>query len=123
MNTFHPPFSLFKMRHIKKTTKAKIKSHLRLLWLRSIERSQALQLANYSCQHCGVKQSKAKGREQKVEVHHKSHINNWDLIAEQIMDKLLCPVSELEVLCPICHREETNKQIEAEWNTETCDST
>ena len=105
------------MRHIKKTTKAKIRSHLRLLWLRSIERSQALQLAGYSCQHCGVKQSKAKGREQKVEVHHKSHINNWDLIAEEIMDKLLCPVSELEVLCPVCHREETNKQIEQEWKT------
>jgi len=106
------------MRHIKKTTKAKIKSHLRLLWLRSTERSQAMQLAGYCCQRCGVKQSKAKGREQKVEVHHKLGVCNWDLIAECIMDQLLCPVTELEVLCPNCHKEETDKQRENEWKKE-----
>ena len=87
-----------------KTTKAQIVSKLRRdLWLRSKERGSALKRDNYSCVDCGVKQSKAKGYEQKVEVHHKDGIANWDAIVDAIQTHLLCDPDDLETLCPECH--------------------
>jgi CRISPR/Cas system CSM-associated protein Csm3 (group 7 of RAMP superfamily) len=89
------------------TPKSQIRGALRQLWLRSRERAKALKDNNYTCQKCHVKQSKAKGKEQKVEVHHKEGVCNWEQILQCIYDQLLCDPSKLEVLCPICHKEET----------------
>ena len=85
------------------TSKSHIVHALRLLWLRSKERSEALKRAKYCCERCHVKQSVAKGKEQKIEVHHKNGIENWDEVIECIRKNILCDVDELEVLCPDCH--------------------
>ena len=61
--------------------------------------------ASYTCEKCGVKQSKAKGKEQKVEVHHEHGICNWDEIIDVIEEQLLCDPEYLQVLCPQCHLE------------------
>jgi predicted HNH restriction endonuclease len=89
------------------TKKATIRNALRKLWLQSKERNLALKNANYTCQSCGVKQSKAIGQEQKVQVHHKEGVGNWDKIIEMIQEELLCDPELLEVLCPDCHRGKT----------------
>lgn len=85
------------------TPKTIIVRQLRLLWLRSRERAECLKRDNYSCVSCGVKQSKAKGKEQKVEVHHKEGVGNWDRLIEVIREELLCDISNLETICPECH--------------------
>lgn len=86
------------------TPKSRIKASLRQLWLRSRERAAALRRDNYSCQKCGVKQSKKKGFEVSVEVHHKGGgIENWDEIYRVIQEFLLCDVEKLETLCKSCH--------------------
>lgn len=79
------------------------------MWLRSRERATILKEAGYCCNKCGIKQSKAKGKEVKVEVHHKDGILNWDEIYEAIRKNLLCDPDHLEVLCKECHNEETHK--------------
>ena len=86
-----------------RTPRSRVKSALRQLWMKSAERSEALKRDKYICQKCGVKKSVAKGKEQKVEVHHKDGVLNWDEIIEIIMDQLLCDSKKLEVLCPECH--------------------
>lgn len=76
---------------------------LRQIWLRSAERNEALKRDKYTCQDCGVKQSKKKGFEVKVQVHHKEGIDVWDEIIELIYSQLLCDPDKLETLCPDCH--------------------
>ena len=89
------------------TPNNKIKSALRQLWLRSRERAAAIKRDNYSCCRCGVKQSRKKGFEQKVEVHHKnSGIENWEEIYKVIRKHLLVNEAELETLCPECHKKD-----------------
>jgi 5-methylcytosine-specific restriction endonuclease McrA len=85
------------------TSKTQIVRQLRILWLRSRERATALQRDNYCCVDCGVKQSKAKGKEQQVHVHHKKGVCNWDKIIEVLREELLCDPKDLETLCPYCH--------------------
>ena len=89
-----------------KTTKSQIKSALRRLFLRSSERSSALKHDNYTCVRCGRKQSKAKGREVKVQVHHPDGINNWEEIYDAVYKELLCDYRLLETLCRECHKGE-----------------
>lgn len=89
------------------TPNSKIQSALRQLWLRSRERATALKQQNYTCQRCGKKQSKAKGKEVKVEVHHKQGVLNWQELNNQIRKYLLCNPIHLEVLCKECHSRET----------------
>lgn len=86
------------------TPTSKIRAALRQMWLRSRERAAALKAANYTCQECGAKQSKAKGREVKVEVHHIDGIKGWERVFAVIRDEILCPPSKLRVLCESCHR-------------------
>jgi predicted HNH restriction endonuclease len=52
-----------------------------------------------------VKQSKAKGKEQLIEVHHKNGIGNWEAVIDVIYQQILCSPATLEVLCPECHAE------------------
>jgi 5-methylcytosine-specific restriction endonuclease McrA len=104
------------------TPNSQIKSALRKLWLRSRERAAAIKRDKYTCQKCGAKQSRAKGKEVYVEVHHKSgRITNWDEIYKAVRKHLLCDKENLETLCACCHQ----KTQEKEWaensvkNTET----
>ena len=87
-----------------KTPRSKVRAALRQLWLRSRERASALKAAGYACEQCGRKQSKAAGREQKVEVHHLEEILDWDLLIDYVYRHLLCEPGKLEVLCVECHR-------------------
>jgi len=80
-----------------------IKHQLRLLWLRSRERNEALKKSKYSCERCGKKKSQKKSFEQKIEVHHKEGICNWNKIITTIREELLCSQDKLEALCKNCH--------------------
>lgn len=79
---------------------------LRQLWLRSRERAEALKRTGYRCARCGAKQSKAKGKEQAIEVHHRAGIGNWNHVLDIVYEELLCDPGHLEVLCPECHEQE-----------------
>jgi predicted HNH restriction endonuclease len=86
------------------TPRSKIRQALRQLWLRSRERASALKNAKYCCEECGKKQSKRKGFEQKVEVHHIKPIDDaWDKIIESVFKHILIDPKGLKVLCPECH--------------------
>lgn len=88
------------------TPRSVVKSALRQLWLRSRERTAAIKRDQYTCQRCHVKRSKAKGKEQAVEVHHLDGVLNWDMILNMIYEQLLCSPDKLETLCPECHERE-----------------
>ncbi len=84
------------------TPRSRIKSALRQLWLRSRERAAALKRDNYTCQDCHLKQSRAKGKEVYVLVHHLNGIE-WEKILDYIYRHLLCDPKDLETLCVKCH--------------------
>ena len=90
-----------------KTPRSRIRACLRQLWLRSRERAAAIKRDKYTCQKCGAKQSKAKGKEVKVEVHHKEGID-WDMIIDLIQANILQTPEDLETLCKHCHDKETH---------------
>lgn len=92
------------------TPNNKIKAALRQLFLRSRERAAAIKRDGYSCQICGIKQSKAKGREVKVEVHHINEIE-WHDIYEYIRKTLLVDPEDMETLCKDCHVKEHKGQL------------
>jgi predicted HNH restriction endonuclease len=85
------------------TPKSQIISALRRLFLRSRERSFAIKRDKYTCQVCGVKQSKAVGREVAVEVHHTCGVTNWSEIEATIRMYLLTDPEDLRTLCKACH--------------------
>jgi 5-methylcytosine-specific restriction endonuclease McrA len=86
------------------TPRSKIRAALRQLWLRSRERAAALKRDGYTCQGCGRKQSKAKGKEFAVQVHHKAGVIDWEeLIDLMYKSGLLCQPEGLETLCKECH--------------------
>ena len=85
------------------TPNSRIRACLRQLFLRSRERAKAIKRDKYTCQICGKKQSKAKGREQKVEVHHKTGID-WNGVCDLIRIKVLQKTEDLETLCIDCHK-------------------
>ena len=91
------------------TPRSRVKAALRQLWLRSRERAKVLKDAQYRCTECDVKQSTAKGREVKLEVHHLTEIQ-WkeliDLVFEMLLNAPQTP------LCKPCHKIETDKQKE-----------
>lgn len=91
------------------TPTSRIKDALRKLWLRSRERAAAIKRDGYSCQTCGAKQSRAKGREVFVEVNHRHGIR-WVEIIKFIREELLCGPEHLETLCKECHAEVTKDQ-------------
>jgi len=85
------------------TTNSIIRSALRRLFLRSRERAAALKRDKYTCRSCGIKQSRAKGKEVYVEVHHKEGVLNWETLFVLIRKYLLCNPLLLETLCKECH--------------------
>lgn len=88
------------------TPRSRVTSMLRQLWLRSRERAKALKDAKYCCKKCGVKQSTAKGRVVKLQVHHDPPIN-WKGIADLIFERLLN--ANQYPLCTDCHKAEHEK--------------
>jgi len=92
------------------TPKSKIAGWIRRGWTQSRERAKVLKLAKYTCKQCGRKQSRAKGRIVKVEVHHIDKIN-WENVIRIVRDEVLDKPQE--VLCTECHKEETRKQNES----------
>ena len=93
------------------TPNSRIKSALRQLWLRSRERAAAIKRDEYRCQRCGGKQSKAKGKEFKVEIHHKEGVENWQELYNSIRKNLLVDPEHLETLCKECHKNIDEKGI------------
>lgn len=91
------------------TPRSKIRSAIRQIWLRSRERAAALKRDKYTCQKCGVKQSKAKGKEQKILVHHINGVQ-WEDMIDIVYEKILVNPKELETLCPECHDKAEIKQ-------------
>jgi len=92
------------------TPRSRIRAMIRQTWLRSRERAKALKDAKYRCNRCDIKQSTAKGKEVKLNVHHVHGITDWDIIIDLIVEKILAV--ELEVLCVSCHDEEHKKAKE-----------
>lgn len=108
-----------KTKKLPTTPRSRVRQSLRKLWLTSRERAKALKNAKYTCSRCGVKQSKAKGKEQKVEVHHKAgKIGNWEAVIDMIFAELLCDPELLEVVCPECHDIEHGKDRPVEVELE-----
>lgn len=87
------------------TPRSKIRQALRLLSLRSRERAERLKIDGYCCQVCGRKQSKAKGKEVSVVVHHKDGAGLEEII-DLIYARLLCSPEHLMTLCETCHGSE-----------------
>ena len=96
-------------RRLPYTPNSQIRSALRKLFLRSRERAARLKADGYTCQCCGAKQSKAKGREVAVEVHHRDGVENWPALFDAVREYLLIDPAGLETLCKQCHdgREDT----------------
>jgi len=91
------------------TPRSRIKGMLRQIFLRSVERQEALKRDKYTCVKCGAKQSVKKGFEVKAQVHHKKGISIWDEMIDMIYKHLLCSTDELETLCTECHNKEHHK--------------
>jgi len=86
------------------TPNSRITAAIRQLWLRSRERAAALKRTANCCEVCGVKASRAKGREVKLEVHHLDGID-WDGVREFIRERVLQTPDRLQPLCTECHKE------------------
>ena len=84
------------------TPASRIRQSLRLLWLRSRERSEALKNTGHRCSVCGVKASAAKGREVKLDVHH-THGCDWDGVIAMIRERILQTPDRLAPVCKACH--------------------
>jgi predicted HNH restriction endonuclease len=72
------------------TPRSRVRAALRQLFLRSRERAACLKAAGYKCAHCGVKQSTAKGKVQKIQCHHMFGIGNWEKVIDEIFSEILC---------------------------------
>lgn len=91
------------------TPRSRVRSALRAVWLRSRERAAAIKREGGRCECCGKKQSAAKGREVRLEIHHKEGVA-WEQIIDLVYEQLLCHPDRLEVLCTDCHQEEHRGQ-------------
>ncbi len=85
------------------TPRGRIRSCIRQMWLRSRERAAALKSTKYCCSECDIKQSTAKGKEVKVQVHHDPAIGDkWEYIIDYIIEHIL--ESNQYPLCRSCHK-------------------
>ena len=89
-----------------KTPRSRVKHALRQLWLRSRERQFAISRDSYTCQYCKQRQSRAKGKEFYIEVHHMAGIANWETVIDAVYEHILCHPDGLETLCRDCHDRE-----------------
>ncbi len=93
-------------RKLATTPRSRVRAALRQLFLRSRERAAALKRMQHRCERCNIKASTARGREVKVQVHHRKGIGNWDKVIDAVFSELLCDPKFLEVLCVDCHNKE-----------------
>lgn len=93
-------------RRLPTTPRSRVRAAIRQVWLRSRERLAALKRDEYTCQCCGKKQSRAKGREISVQVHHTKRIANWERVIDMVFEEILCDPAHLETLCDDCHKRE-----------------
>ena len=105
-----------KKKRIKKpvTPRSQVRAALTKLFLRSRERARALQRDKYTCQVCGIKQTKPGKDPEKwvlVEMHHLDGARKSAII-DMIYEYLLCPPERLQTMCRACHREFDHKGIE-----------
>jgi 5-methylcytosine-specific restriction endonuclease McrA len=91
------------------TPRSQVRRALARVFLRSRERAAAIKRDNYTCS-CGRKQSRAKGREVFVEVHHVDGVDVWNEVLNLIYAKLLVSPDKLRTLCRECHRAESERQ-------------
>ena len=84
------------------TTNSTIKAALHRLWLHSRERAATVKRDEYTCQVCKGKQSRRKGHEFKVQVHHINGVKWGDMI-RFIRDNLLVSPDDMITLCKSCH--------------------
>lgn len=91
------------------TPRYRIKGILQRLWMWSPERRNRLKLDGYSCVKCGAKQSKAKGKEVSLCVHHIKE-SNHKRMQDAIYEELLVSIDKLETLCKCCHDKEHNRE-------------
>jgi hypothetical protein len=95
---------------------SKITSALRKVWRYSDARREALARASVGCQkkHRRCEMCKKEVHEKLVEVDHinpmvsSTESNTWDAKIE----RLLCPSSQLRILCEQCHKQVTQQQRE-----------
>ena len=59
----------------------------------------------YACRRCGAKQSKAKGKEVRVVVHHIDGVR-WGGTFQEMAEDMYCGIDRLLTLCKKCHDEE-----------------
>lgn len=95
-------------RKLPTTPRSRVKNALRQLWLRSRERAACLKAHKHSCARCGIKSSVAKGKEVKLQVHHKEGIGNWEEVIDLIYEQILCAPEKQEPLCTSCHLDAHN---------------
>ena len=93
------------------TPRSQVRSAIRKIFLRSRERAAALKRDNYTCQGCGSKQSRAKGKEIYVEVHHTYGIGRWSAVIDLIYQEILCHPDGMTTLCKHCHEDEHEKNL------------
>ena len=92
----------------RRTLRGTVRNALRKLWLQSNERAWAIKRDKYTCQcGCGRKQSKAKGKEFNVQVHHINGID-WEGIIDIIIDRILVDPDYLKTLGKECHKKQHN---------------
>ena len=91
------------------TPRSRVRACLRRLWLRSRERAAALKRDGYSCRGCNKKQSRAKGKEIYVEVHHIDGIK-WEQLIDMVYEMLLCNPDSLITMCEDCHKKISKEQ-------------
>lgn len=96
-----------------RTPRSRVRAALRQLWLRSRERAAAIKRDKYTCQ-CGKKQSKAKGREFRIEVHH-IHGVQWEPLIDLVYEHLLTHPVNLETLCVDCHNNKHKLNINIKY--------
>jgi len=92
-------------KRVEYTPKSRITSALRTVWMRSRERAAAIKQTNGHCVTCNAKQTSAKGRVVKLQVHHAYHRPNWDRIIKVVMEELLQTPDQLWPMCKGCHVE------------------
>ena len=89
-------------RKLPSTPRSRVTAALRSVWLRSRERAAAIKRENGCCEVCNRKQSAAKGKEVKLEIHHNNGVK-WREIVDKVYRELLVDPQHLTVLCKECH--------------------
>lgn len=98
-------------RRLPGTPRSKVRNALRQLFLRSRERAACIKSAKYTCSQCGAKQSRVKGKEVYVEIHHLDGIF-WEKLIDMVYETLLCHPDKMRCLCVDCHKHQKEQEVQ-----------